>query len=72
MINLYPEQLRQIADMCEALDKIDGVGSGPLRFKQGIQITDEYGEVFGYLGDEIGGVWGFWPGTKNPYDKVLD
>jgi hypothetical protein len=71
-MNLYPEQLRRMADICEALDKIDGAdipdsAGVTLGLKQGIPIVDEYGEVYGYVGDEVGGSWSVWIQKENPY-----
>lgn len=73
--NLYPDQLRRIANLCDGLDKIDGVSvpetSGvTLQFQQGIKVVDEHGDVYGYLGDEVGGSWAFFPQRENPYDRA--
>ena len=75
MMNYYPDQLRRIADMCEALDKVDGANvpetSGiTMGFKNGIPVIDtEHGDVYGYLADEVGGSWSFYATKDNPYEK---
>lgn len=62
MLNLYPDQLRRIAAMCEALNKIDDEDppETQLMFEQGIPVIDEHGTTYGYLRDEIGGSWSFF------------
>lgn len=60
--NFYPEQLRQIAAMCDALDKADSAFSGEgmsLMLAQGIEVWTEDGVVVGHLRDEVGGAWSF-------------
>ncbi len=80
--NLYPEQLRRIADMCEAMNKIDGIdvpehGGVTIGFQQNIKVVDEHGDLFGHLSDEIGGAWAFTPyvrlarGEKHPHAETL-
>lgn len=64
--NLYPEQLKRIGDLCEALNKIDGddvpeSGGVTIGLQQKIRVVDEHGTVYGYLSDEIGGAWSFLP-----------
>jgi hypothetical protein len=64
--------MRRIADICDAFDKIDGVevaetGGVTLCLQNGIAVKDEHGDVYGWLGDEIGGAWSFWPQKENPY-----
>jgi hypothetical protein len=73
---LYPQQMRRIADMLDALNKIDGPSVPEtegitLMLKNGIPVVDEHGHVYGYLGDEVGGSWCFWPGPENPYKVKL-
>jgi hypothetical protein len=74
---LYPNQMRRIADMCDALNKIDGENVPEtegitLMLRNGIPVVDESGDVYGHLGDEVGGSWCFWPGSENPYDKRME
>lgn len=66
-MNLYPEQLRRLAEMCEALNQIDGesvpeTAGVTLAFQNRIKVVDEYGTVYGYLSDEIGGAWSAFVG----------
>jgi len=70
----FPDQLRRIADICEGINAVDGLDAPEtngvtLMLKNGLAIVDEHGDVYGYLGDEIGGLWGFSPGTKNPWER---
>lgn len=66
-MNYYPEQLRQIAAMCEALNNVDkssGVSAGNLTIKNRIPVIDNEDDAetpLGYLIDEIGGAWSFEP-----------
>jgi hypothetical protein len=66
-MNYYPEQLRRIAAMCEALNEIDGAlapdtGGMTLQFRP-IIVIDENDTEYGKLADEIGGAWSFFPVT---------
>ena len=69
-MELYPDQLRRIADLCEGLDKIDGVYSPEtagvvLGFKNGIPIVDiEHGVVYGFVRNMVDGSWAFLPSTS--------
>lgn len=58
---LYPEKLRQIADYIDALGKVEDRGGDPVFPQNGIPVTDNDGTVYGYLFDDIGGEWCFYP-----------
>jgi transcription elongation GreA/GreB family factor len=64
-MNYYPEQLRRIAEMCEALNKIDGEDTPAdgvvLASRIEVHHPDDQKEVLGYLVDEVGGAWSFEP-----------
>jgi hypothetical protein len=64
-VNYYPDQLRGIAAMCEALNKADGLDSPDcgVVFAQKLPLVhpDEPNVILGYLIDEIGGSWSFEP-----------
>lgn len=64
-MNFYPETLRYIADMCDALAEVEKkttVDIMGVRFKSGIKIETVEGECdFGTLHDEIGGEWSWYP-----------
>lgn len=64
-MHLYPEQLRQIAALCEALDKIEQVDgeNSTLVLQQRIAVVEaqQPADVYGHLVDEIGGAWSFAP-----------
>jgi len=63
-MNYYPEQMRRIADLCEALNKVDGPDAGDtVVFAQRLPVVhpDEPNVILGYLIDEIGGAWSFEP-----------
>ena len=69
--NLYPEQLRRIAALCEGLNEVDGIVENDdtkLGLQQHIQVMDETGQVYGSLSDEIGGAWAFTPLITVPRD----
>lgn len=70
-MNYYPEQLRWLADLCEALnafEKVDGEKDTHMMLQQGIKIVDPQNPdfVFGTLVDEIGGEWSFLPAKPTP------
>jgi hypothetical protein len=59
-MNLYPDQLRKIADLCEALDKAEG--------EQGMYLEAPHRVIeddchLGELRYEIGGSYSFFPVT---------
>lgn len=58
--NLYPEQLRGLAAVCEALNAAEKE-LDDLMLKSGIDVTDSNESVYGTLVDEIGGCWSFRP-----------
>lgn len=60
-LNYYPDQLRQIAAYCEALDKVEDAASTPIYPANGIRMVDNDGTFYGMLHDEIGGSWSFSP-----------
>jgi hypothetical protein len=69
-MNLYPEQLRRIANFCAGLNEVDPpdapeTAGVTLMLRNGIAVIDEDGNVYGYLADEIGGAWAFWPAKDN-------
>jgi hypothetical protein len=60
----YPEQLDAISDLCKALtDWMKNNPEAGLYFgeKIGLRSLDDPEEVVGYLNDEIGGSFSFWP-----------
>ncbi len=65
-MNYYPEQLRRIAVMCEALDRIDSPqaeGSDAVLHIESIEVIhpEAPDQILGTLVDEIGGGWSFRP-----------
>jgi hypothetical protein len=66
-VNYYPEHLEQIAKLCRALNEFDAAvaadGMG-LTLRNRAAVEDSDGALFGYLVDEIGGVWSFEPATE--------
>jgi hypothetical protein len=63
-MNYYPEQLDAISDLCRVLS--DWVKNNPdagFYFGQriGLRSLDDPAEVVGYLTDETGGSFSFWP-----------
>lgn len=67
-MNLYPDQLRNIADLIEALNVVDqsperDITQGVM-LGSGIKVLDSDGaSTLGYLVDEIGGAWSFRAAT---------
>lgn len=75
-INLYPEQLRQIAAMCEALNVAEGAenpGHGmTIQFAYGIPLSIEGGDGhIGCLVDEVG-EWSFRPESPDKGRKSAE
>lgn len=62
-MNLYPEQMKALAAMCEALNAVD---ERAVQFKR-IEVQDEHGQSLGYLVDEAGGAFSWAP--PGWYDK---
>jgi len=64
-VNYYPEQLRGIAALCEALNSVaDAETESKVAFKSRIPVIDADDvpeRPIGYLVDEIGGAWSFEP-----------
>ena len=58
-MNFYPDQLRQIAAYCEALNKVEDTASTSIYPANGIRMVDNDGGFYGTLNDEIGGAWSF-------------
>ena len=56
-INLYPDQMRAIAAMCEALN---AVGEEAVLFNR-ISIQSSEGDNLGFLVDEVGGAFSWAP-----------
>lgn len=67
-MNFYPEQLRQLAAMCDAMNKADSDDIAPsvgMAFMlDPVTVRAEEGTVVGVLRDEIGGAWSFTPTTE--------
>jgi hypothetical protein len=62
----YPEQLRWVAALCEALTEFDKNNTDintHMIIKNRVPLVDQHDSniVMGYLVDEIGGVWSFLP-----------
>lgn len=68
---LMPDQMRQIADIADALGKIDmGDGKDTIVVTSPISVEMD-GEVLGWLYDEVGaGPW--WFTTEGPDTAALD
>jgi nucleosome binding factor SPN SPT16 subunit len=61
-MNYYPDQLRSIAKLIEALNVLDREAEGSVTLVNRIAVVDsESDETLGYLVDEIGGAWSFLP-----------
>lgn len=65
--DLYPEQLRDIAALCEALNAVDN--SNPVMRLGDIPVNDEAGVRVGWLVDEVGGAWAFRYDTPEESDR---
>lgn len=64
-MSIYPEQLRGIAKLCEALNAADEfLTADHLTVESGIKLVDDDGVLYGELVDEIGGVWSFEPAKR--------
>jgi nucleosome binding factor SPN SPT16 subunit len=61
-MNYYPDQLRSVAKLIEALNVLDREAEGSVTLVNRIAVVDsESDETLGYLVDEIGGSWSFLP-----------
>lgn len=64
MRNYYPDELRKIVGLCEALNEADK-DSGDITFKNGVVVIDcNDNSVLGELVDEVGGSWSFKPAAS--------
>jgi hypothetical protein len=55
-MNYYPDQLRSVAKLIEALNALDREAEGSVTLASRIAVVDsESDETLGYLVDEIGG-----------------
>jgi nucleosome binding factor SPN SPT16 subunit len=76
-MNYYPDQLRSIAKLIEALNVLDREAEGSVTLVNRIAVVDsESDETLGYLVDEIGGAWSFLPVENgngcDPEDDAAD
>jgi hypothetical protein len=72
-MNYYPDQLRSVVKLIEAMNALDREAEGSVTLASKIAVIDsESDETLGYLVDEIGGAWSFLPVDGGPDEDDED